>query len=234
MKLLCVISSLLFFSGMAVANEKMFFERQLIVPVIEFKTVEIIAGAGTLKVIGGSGEEIIVDATVQSADYSKMAEFVDEFETKVLFFIKQEQGIVQIMAKPRKSMYNTPNIQTNLVVRLPSHVNLNVDDGSGSLQIENISGRLNIDNEAGLLKISQVRNDLFIKDGDGSMTITDVNGQVNIDDKAGSIDAKNINGNLTLDDGSGDVKIEGLNGQFILKDAGSGKIEVNGKIWPKK
>ena len=252
MNFLTLVVSLLLLSGMAVASEKMSFERQLTAPALDFETVEIITGAGTLRVIGGSGEEMTVDATVTSADYSKMAEFVDEFESKMLFYIKQQQGMIQIMAKPRKSMFNTPNIQINLLVTLPSQVNLNVDDGSGSLMIENISGRLNVDDESGSLRINNIRNDISIKDGAGSITITDIDGLVNIEDKAGainmsdingnvvikdrsgSIEAEKITGNLTLDDTSGDVTVKGLSGQFILLDDGSGKLQVNGKAWPKK
>ena len=247
-----LVCALLLLSISVVAAEKLFFERQLTAPVLDFKTVEIIAGAGTLKVNGIEGEQLTVDATVKSADYAKVAELVDEFETKMLFYIRQEQGNLLVMAKPRKSMFNTPNIQIDIQINLPSHMNLLVDDGSGSIVIENINGHVDLDDESGSLQLKNIRNDVKVKDAAGSITISDIIGQVNIDDKAGSIklskiegdvvikdrsgsiEAAIISGNMTLDDGSGDVRIDGLSGQFKLINDGSGELQVNGKTWPKK
>lgn len=231
---LILFGMLLCLTGVDVMAEKMSFQRQLLLPAADLKSLEIIKGSGTMQVLGGEGNQITVDATIESNDYAEMAEFVEVFDTRVLFYLRNEAEKSQLMAKPRKSMYNTPNIRINLVVKLPRQLNLVVDDGYGPLSIENISGTLQVDNEAGSLKISGIYNDVFIDDGDGSMTIADINGQVNIEDKGGSIDATDINGNLTLDDGSGDVVVEGLNGQFVLLDDGSGTIWVNGESWDKK
>ena len=225
---------LLCLAGVDVMAEKMSFQRQLLLPAEGLKSLEIIKGSGTMQVLGGEGDQITVDATIESNDYAEMAEFVEVFDTRVLFYLKNEAEKSQLMAKPRKSMYNTPNIRINLIVKLPKKLNLMIDDGYGPLSIENISGTLQVDNEAGSLKISRIYNDVFIEDGDGSMTVSDVNGQVNIEDKGGSINATAIKGNLTLDDGSGNVVVEGLKGQFVLLDDGSGTILINGEAWDKE
>ena len=249
---LILVCGLGWFNVANAVAEKLSFERQLALSAVGLKSLEIVKGSGTLVVLGNTSDQITVNATIESKDYSEMAEFIDIFDSRVLFYLKQNETKSQLMAKPRKSMFNTPNIQIRLHVTLPSHLNLMVDDGYGAVTIDNIAGTLNVDNEAGSLKISQIENDLLIKDGDGSIIISDIIGAVNIEDKAGSINllditgdvlienksgsivAENISGNLTLDNESDEVIIEALAGQFKLVNDQSGKLSVNGKPWSKK
>ncbi len=236
----------------SLAAQTLEFKRSLTADPIDTTTVEIVAGAGKLEVIGSDAGDIQIEATVVSKDYSEMAEFVEVFDTRMLFYTKQVNGTTQIMAKARKSMYNTPNIQINLQIRVPAHLNLLVDDGSGSLQVSDLTGSLEIDDESGSMKVHNIKNTVTIKDGSGSVLLEAITGDVQINDKAGSIELRtvqgdvliedgsgsiyitNMMGNLSVNDGSGDVQVKGLKGNFKLLDDGSGKVVVNGQTWALK
>ncbi len=229
--------------------ETLTFKRSLSTEALDFKSVEIIAGAGNMVIEGSESQLIEVDATVVSKDCKKMTEFVEVFDTRMLFGVKQVNDNIQIMAKARKSMYNTPNIQINLQIKIPENLNLIIDDGSGSMQISGLKGTLQIDDESGPIAIRRIQNKVSIKDGSGSLFLESVAGDIEIKDKAGPIELRRIQGDvliedgsgdievvnqfgqLSIDDGAGDVSVKALNGKFKLLGDGSGTVVVNGQTW---
>jgi len=137
---------------------------------------------------------------------------------------------------------NSPRI--DLVVHLPAAMMLDVNDGSGDIEINNIQGSLdvndgsgdltieNIDSNvsikdgSGEIEISHVRGALNINDGSGEITIDTVEGDLTIDDGSGTIYAKNITGNADIDDGSGDLTVKQVTGTVTIDD-GSGSINID-------
>jgi hypothetical protein len=246
MNKLVLLGAVCALSTPALADKKQSFERTLTLATDRISAIELNTGAGSLEVVGTSGDEIVVNATVVSDDYDDMAEFTAAFDKRMVFTMERESEYAMVVAKAKKSMYNSPDIQINLEVQVPTRLDVVIDDGSGSIRVENLDGLLNIDDGSGSIKVTDINNDVTIDDGSGSVSIDGVTGNLIIDDGSGSVEMKNIGGTVEiedgsgsinakviggdfiLDDGSGDVVIKDLNGAFELIDDGSGTLRVNG------
>jgi DUF4097 and DUF4098 domain-containing protein YvlB len=114
-----------------------------------------------------------------------------------------------------RAFLDRTNARINLTVTIPYDLNIDVEDGSGEIVIENVGGQILID------------------DGSGEIEITSVSGDVEITDGSGWVYVGNIDGNVTVDDGSGAVEIEYVKGDVEIIDAGSGRLDishVDGKV----
>ncbi|MFC3192685.1 hypothetical protein ACFODZ_00395 [Marinicella sediminis] len=247
MKRIALLGAICALTTPALADKKQSFERTLTLNTDRISAIELNTGAGSLEVVGTSGNDIVVNATVVSDDYDDMTEFTDAFDKKMVFSIDRQTEYAVVTAKAKKSMYNSPDIQINLEVAVPRGLDVLIDDGSGSIHVENLDGELTVDDGSGSVVIKDINNDVNIDDGSGSLSISGVSGNLVVDDGSGSVDMKNIagtveiedgsgsisakfiGGDFILDDGSGDVVIKELTGDFELVDDGSGTIKVNGK-----
>lgn len=236
------------------AGNELKFDRSLELSTDRLSGLEIDAGSGSINVVGTTGNQIRVNATITSDDYRNMDDLQEAFENKMLFDLKRDSGYALLNAKQKKNnmSWGNKNIAINLEVEVPRGMDLVIDDGSGSINVENIDGELSIDDGSGSITIRDIGNDVQIDDGSGSIQLADVNGDVSIDDGSGSVEMKNIigsvdikdgsgeivakavGGDFKVDDGSGDVVVKDLEGEFKLVDDGSGSIRVNGERWSKK
>ncbi len=254
MKKLAFITAISLVSLSAVAGNNMKFDRSLEMSTDRLSAVEFDVGAGTLDIVGTSGSAIRINATIESDDFKDMDDLIDAFENKMLFSIERQSEYAMIVAKSKGNMSwgKSKNIMIHLQVELPRSMDLVIDDGSGSMTVENIDGQLKIDDGSGAITLRDIGNNIRIDDGSGPIQIADVNGDVTIEDGSGPIELKNIKGSVDIedgsgeimakdiggdfkvDDGSGDVVVKNLEGQFKLIDDGSGSINVNGEQWGKK
>ena len=254
MNKLALISAISLISLSAFSGNNMKFERSLEVSNDRLSAVEFDVGAGSLDIIGTTGNQIKINATIESDDFSDMADLVDAFEDKMLFSIERQSEYAMVYAKSKDNMNwgRSKNIMIHLQVEVPRGMDLVIEDGSGSMSIENIDGELKIDDGSGHISLRDIGNHVQIDDGSGSIMITDVNGDLSIEDGSGTIEMKNITGSVDIedgsgsilakdiggdfkvDDGSGEIVVKSLAGKFILVDDGSGSIHVNGERWDKK
>jgi hypothetical protein len=105
---------------------------------------------------------------------------------------------------------------------------LSIDDDSGAIKVENITGRIRIEDGSGDIAIEDVKGRLEIVDGSGEILIQDVTGDVTINDASGGIEINDIGGSVTISDGSGSIDIYRVKKNVFIREAGSGKLEVDG------
>jgi hypothetical protein len=111
--------------------------------------------------------------------------------------------------------------------------NLTVDDGSGSLRIENIQGSVNIEDGSGDILLRNIAGDVEIDDGSGGIEATQISGSVEIDDSSGGIRLREVRNNVTIDDSSGGIDVAGVGGDFTVRSDGSGGVnyaDVRGQV----
>ncbi len=118
---------------------------------------------------------------------------------------------------------NSPHI--DLTIRVPAHLKLMVDDGSGDIEISQMNGELNIKDGSGGISVKYINNNINIKDNSGGIDIQFVNGSVDIDDGSGEISVSNIEGELSIEDGSGAIYAKNVTGNVQIND-GSGDLTV--------
>lgn len=111
---------------------------------------------------------------------------------------------------------------------------LEIEDGSGDIELEDIGGIVRIDDGSGGVTVTRVQGDVTVDDGSGEVTIREITGSVTIDDGSGEISVANVSGDVRIpDDGSGDVDVRDVEGDLIVGDKGGGDVRfsaVRGRV----
>ncbi|WP_395374048.1 hypothetical protein [Marinicella sp. W31] len=229
------------------AGKKLSFERDLSLDADGISEFKVDAGAGVLILTGESVEEITVRATIKSHDADDVDELKD-MAAKYLDLNLEENGRrAKLTSLVENKWFGNNNMSVDLEITIPRDMNVEIRDGSGSMEVMNIDGDLDIDDGSGSMFVKDITGEVFIDDGSGEMDIINIGSDLKIDDGSGSLKIDNvagsvrvddgsgelvaygIGGDFTVDDGSGSIKIEDLKGEFNLISGGSGSIRVNGK-----
>ncbi|RZQ53563.1 hypothetical protein C1E23_07895 [Pseudoalteromonas phenolica] len=203
---------------------KYFDNQQLTLSAATLKTLDTEAGAGNLSIVGSdTATEITVDAEIYAYD-------AEDFTLT----LKEKGSRAELIARASNSnnwQVNSPGPKINLTITVPTNLNLIVDDGSGNIEIKQVSGNIDIDDGSGSITI-EGGNNIIIEDGSGSMTVNNTQGDLEIDDGSGEVSVNNIAGTVTIDDGSGSINVNGAGG-LVIEDSGSGGLQiknVKGKV----
>ncbi|TMO97707.1 hypothetical protein CWC14_08080 [Pseudoalteromonas sp. S3260] len=231
-----LLSGCVFHISPSVASVKQ--TQQLSLPSNNLEYLAILSGAGSLDIQGSNtATNISVDAIIYTADID------DEYELTLEKSGTQAKLVAQNKSNNGISFYSGQSPSINLVVTVPSTLNLDINDGSGDIVINEMQSNidvkdgsgslsingaknLNIDDGSGSIYVKNVVGDLALNDGSGSIDIDNVSGNVAIEDGSGGITIKHIKGAVTVDDNSGDMLIEHIGSSVTIED-GSGDIRVN-------
>ena len=188
--------------------------------------LEIDAGAGSLTIVGESGrDEISVSAKIVVPD-SDDEKGRRKIESDMVLILEQNGDAGILKSYFEKGAFNFgdgPSI--HLTVQVPMRLGLNVDDGSGSVTIENVHGDIVVDDGSGSISMTNVGGSIDIEDGSGSIRISGAGGDVRIDDGSGSISVSDVAGSVVVDDGSGGIDVANVAQDFIILDDGSGGVD---------
>ncbi|HJW94520.1 MAG TPA: hypothetical protein VJ901_12960 [Thermoanaerobaculia bacterium] len=173
--------------------------------------VVIIGRAGSLDVKGQSGATEIRakgEAEASSEDVLKKMQLVATRSGSTLTIEAQI---------PEDSSWLGSSPTMGFEVTVPKGVAVSIKDGSGSLTVKDV-GELDIDDGSGSIDIDGVTGNVRISDGSGGIEIEKVNGNVTItDDGSGSLDVKDIHGDFTVQHkGSGQVTYERVSGKVSV------------------
>ncbi len=113
----------------------------------------------------------------------------------------------------------------DIEVTMPNNLALEVDDGSGGVEISNVSS-LSLDDGSGSILINNISGDVDIDDGSGSISISGVNGRVSVSDGSGPIRIRDSNEVMIIIDGSGEISIENIRSDVTIRNDGSGGINI--------
>jgi DUF4097 and DUF4098 domain-containing protein YvlB len=231
-----LLSGCVFHISPSVASVKQ--TQQLSLPSNNLEYLTILSGAGSLDIQGSNtATNISVDAIIYTADID------DEYELTLEKSGTQAKLVAQNKSNNGISFYSGQSPSINLVVTVPNTLNLDINDGSGDIVINEMQSNidvkdgsgslsingaknLNIDDGSGSIYVKNVVGDLALNDGSGSIDIDNVSGNVAIEDGSGGITIKHIKGAVTVDDNSGDMLIEHIGSSVTIED-GSGDIRVN-------
>ena len=185
------------------------------------------AGAGSMDVTGVAGlDKITVKATivVPNEDADDAARVI---EKKMTLSLEERSGEAELEAGFKSGLMSfgsSPYIA--LEVHVPQGMAVNIEDGSGSIDIVDLAGDIRIDDGSGSIDIRNVAH-VRIDDGSGSIDLVNAKGDVWITDGSGSISVEHTQGSVTIDDGSGSIKVIDIDGDLIIVDDGSGSLSFS-------
>lgn len=196
--------------------------------------LEINCGAGFLKVQGVEGLnaiEVKAEIYARGVDKEDMKEFIED-HIKLSLEQKGSRAVL-VSEVENHSFFSFRDASIDLTVNVPIKMDLKIDDGSGSIDIKNITGNLYVEDGSGGIHVENIQGDLEIDDGSGEIEVRGISGDVVIDDGSGSISVANIGGSVTVDDGSGSIDIDGVEKDLTLKETGSGGLHfrnIKGRV----
>ena len=197
------------------------------------QTLRIDSGAGFLNVEGKEGLsaiEVKAEIYVKGLKDEEMKEFIED-HVKLNLERKGDRAV--LVSGIEWSPFSFREVRIDLTVKVPRAMNLDIDDGSGTVEVTNIRGDVVLDDGSGSIHVENVEGDLEIEDGSGDITVRNITGDVQIDDGSGGISVSHIGGSVTVDDGSGSIDIHDVEKDVILEDTGSGSehiSDVKGKV----
>lgn len=217
-----LLSGCVIYVGNGHAGDLQHEERKLTLNAASLKQLQADTGAGKLDIIGEAGRseiEMVANIYYYKADDIRLS-LTTSGNSAVL-----EAGF-------EKSFYNGNSPYIDVLIKVPEHFGLTLDDGSGDTGINGLQGDLQVDDGSGDLRINGGAN-VKVEDGSGDLIIRQVAGNVTIEDGSGDIVVNEVGGVVTIDDGSGDINVDGAGGLTIL-DSGSGGLKLNAINGPVK
>ncbi len=184
--------------------------------------LSVTAGAGSMDITGVQGlDEITVKAlvVVPDTDEEKALKII---EKKMVLTLEQENGLAKLDSWfDGGFLSSSSSAYIVLDISVPQGLSVNIDDGSGSLDVVDIAGDVSIDDGSGSIDVSNVAN-LNIDDGSGSIDVSGASGDVSIVDGSGGILVKHVQGSVRIDDGSGSIRVSDVEQDLTIIDDGSG------------
>jgi len=189
--------------------------------------LHINAGAGSMDVRGVEGQDrILVIATiiVDNADEDEAASIISK---KMTLSLEERGGQAYLKSDfDGGFMGSGPNARIDLEVTMPVGMMLQIDDGSGSIDVRDVAADVKIDDGSGSIDVENVAN-LVIDDGSGSIDVERAAGDVHVVDGSGSINVRGVAGSVRIDDGSGSIKVSDVEEDLIIVDDGSGGLKFS-------
>jgi hypothetical protein len=247
---LTLVTGLLIFSVMAL-NGAEGDHRHLELAADGVLRLEIRCGSGMLHVKGIQGlDRIDVDAVVSGRAATSTGD-VPGTEQGIRLRLYRERDRAILISDVDVDTIEYADAKIDLAVTVPVKMPLQIDDGSGIIEIQNIAGDVMVSDDSGRLRIADVfgrvtvvdgsgsilieniRGFVSVQDGSGSITIMQIEGDVNINDGSGWVRIAKIDGNVTISDDSGSIDIQDVTRNVIVRETGSGQVSierVNGKV----
>lgn len=199
-------------------------ELSLSVPVGSGTALKLLAGSGSLEVVGVDGLQEVRAVARACASHG---EFLDELD------LTSEMAGSDLLLETHypdfSGMRGWGNryARLDLRVEVPEGMVADIQDSSGEMSLENL-GALTIQDSSGEIRVHSIRGFVRIDDSSGEIALWDVTGDVEIEDGSGAIEISGVGGMVTIDDGSGDIDVEDVEGTVRIIRDGSGSIEVDG------
>ena len=183
--------------------------------------LRIDAGAGAIDVRGVDGlDRITVSATIFVGGDEEKARSI--IEKKMKLFLEPRGDHALLVADFKNGIFGGwSDARIDLEVSVPRGMALDIDDGSGSIDVVDIAADVRIDDGSGSIDLDNVAN-IVIDDGSGSIDVSNASGDVVITDGSGSIAVRTVGGSVRIDDGSGSINVSDVENDLVIVDDGSG------------
>ena len=186
--------------------------------------LHVIAGSGSLEVVGVAGLDEVRASAQACASH-------EEFLEKLQLTSRLEGSNLYVETEyPDWSEWpggGERYARLDLRVEVPEGMAADVKDSSGEMALSNL-GDVVVDDSSGEIEAYGIRGNIRIDDSSGEITLRDVTGDVEIDDGSGEIDLSTVGGSVVIDDGSGEISVGDVEGSVRVVRDGSGSIEVDG------
>ena len=207
---------------------------------------------GDVRIVEGTGRDVIVEVTRQGSDASQLRVETGDIggvpTLRVIFpfdrisYSSDKHGDSHSNLRVRDdgtfgegsggrrvtiSTRSGAEAVADLVVRVPSGTALDLNLGVGSVAAEGTRADLDLDVIAADVSLKGTRGAVRIESASGSVDAQDTEGNLDIDTASGSVELLRVRApDLRIDTGSGQVRCEDVTADRVEIDTGSGGVEL--------
>lgn len=223
---------------------------------LDGRMVSIYNLAGTVEVVSGSGNQVVVEISRGGSDASRLSVEVDEIRGRTALRVIYPDDEISYRAEGMRGNYNSEmrvradgtfgdggssrgdrvrigtrsggmEAHANLRISIPSGHDVRIYAGISAMQVTDVRADLNLDNHAGTIAVAGLTGNLSVDTGSGSVSAMRVTGEVEIDTGSGSVEIGDIDGPFVhVDTGSGRVTGDNVSAREVNIDTGSGSVEL--------
>ena len=207
---------------------------------------------GDVRVVEGTGRDVVVEVTRDGADASQLRVETGDIggvpTLRVIFPFdrigyRDDHGSYSISdlrvrddgtfghgvggRRISISSRNGADAAADLVVRLPAGTTLDLKVGAGSVSAEGTRSDLSLDVIAAEVTLDGTRGNVLVETASGGIEARDTEGNLDIETGSGSVELTRVRANdLRVDTGSGAVRCQNVTADEINIDTGSGSVEI--------
>lgn len=138
-------------------------------------------------------------------------------------------GKVLVVEVEKDGWPNGETCRVDFEIKVPRSVALNINSGSGDLNVDGTNGPIIFDLGSGDVVVKAEAEKLHGNSGSGSIKASGTFGDIEVETGSGSIDANGLTGKANLKTGSGDLNIKyksASNKSYLYIETGSGDAAV--------
>lgn len=170
--------------------------------------------AGSVKVTGGSGNEVVIKVEIRGSD-----SFVKDFEVSAW----QEGGDVHVKGELPKSfwrMFSGGNQDARFTVTVPSRYNVEASTAGGDVLIAAIEGTVRGSTSGGDIGATEVVGDVTVGTSGGDVEVREVTGVVDAETSGGDVVVSAVKGDVKAGTSGGNVKVSDVEGAVKAETSG--------------
>lgn len=209
--------------------------------------------AGTVTLVAGGGENVVVEVTRGGSDAAQLKVERREIDGRaglvvrypdddVVYRSGRWNGSTQLQMRSDGTFFGRGDSGDRIRIRsrgdgteahadlrilVPASKSVFVRLGVGHVTADGIGGALDIDVASASVQTSRTRGGLRIDTGSGSVRVSDAQGDVLVDTGSGSVELNGVRGDdVNVDTGSGSVTGSDITARVLRVDTGSGTVRL--------
>lgn len=183
---------------------------------------------GPVVVTGGERNEVLVRATKQvrsHRDPARARRLMEE--TAVSVDVEGDHVTVRTEGCSHHcDFWGDNKVAVFLDISVPRGSSVDVDSGSGRVQVRDTFGPVWVDCGSGGVDVARARGGVSLDVGSGPVSVEETEGGVSVDSGSGSVVVRRIGGAVEVDGSSGPVSVSEVEGPVEVK-TGSGTVRLN-------
>ncbi|MFF0830930.1 DUF4097 family beta strand repeat-containing protein [Brevibacillus sp. NPDC003359] len=210
-------------------------KRQLELPAESIEALNIVTDSGDLIVKGDEKATVIhVEAEIKSKNV----------KPEDIIITLEKDGNNAILRSETTTDIGLNYVDMTLTVTVPAQLPIALTDGSGDIDMTNLTGKITIEDDSGDIRLTNTNGEVEIRDQSGDILIKgasalklieddsgdifmeNTGGNVEIHDQSGDMVIRNHKGDIKISDDSGDMVIDTVEGNVLIENDGSGERSV--------
>ncbi len=183
-------------------------------------TLHLETDAGSVKVMGGSGNEVVVKVEIRGSD-----SFVKDFEVSAW----QEGANVYVKGELPKSfwrMFSSSHQEAKFTVTVPGKYNISASTAGGDVLITGVEGTVKGNTSGGNIAATEVVGSVSVGTSGGDVEVKNVDGMVDAETSGGDVMVSGVKGDVKAETSGGNVKVDDVEGAVKAGTSGGNVLVV--------